>query len=130
MGFQKGIDREQTILFPLSLEEMIPNEHPLRIIDLFIQKLDLEKLEFIQIVAAGEGRPAYDPRDQLKLYLYGYLNRIRTSRLLELECVRNIELIWLLKGLKPCFRTIAGFRSSNSAGLKNLLRHFVSMMNK
>lgn len=130
MSFLKGIDREQTMLFPVSLEEMIPKEHPVRIIDLFIQTLDLERLEFIQVVAAGEGRPAYDPKDLLKLYLYGYLNRIRTSRLLERECVRNIELIWLLKGLKPCFRTIAGFRSSNSAGLKNLFRHFVSLMNK
>ena len=128
MGFQNGIDREQTLLFPVSLEEMIPKEHHVRIIDLFIQKLDLQKLGFISSVPAAEGRPAYDPKDLLKLYLYGYLNRIRTSRLLERECLRNVEVMWLLRGLKPCFRTIAGFRSMNSVGLKNLFRHFVRIM--
>ena len=128
MGFQNGIDREQTILFPVSLEEMIPKEHPVRIIDLFIQTLDLQKLGFISSVPAAEGRPAYDPKDLLKLYLYGYLNRIRTSRLLERECLRNMEVMWLLKGLKPCFRTIAGFRSANPEGLKNLFRYFVQVM--
>lgn len=75
-----------------------------------------------------DGRPGYHPKDRLRLYLYGYLNRIRTSRLLERECKRNIELIWLMKGLSPCFRTIAGFRSENPLGLKNLFRHFVKMM--
>jgi transposase len=128
MGFQKGIDREQTLLFPLSLEEMIPEEHPARIIDLFIHNLDLQKLGFIDSVPETEGRPPYDPKDLLKLYLYGYLNRIRTSRLLERECLRNVEVMWLLRGLKPCFRTIAGFRSANSEGLKNLFRHFVQIM--
>ncbi len=130
MSFQKGIDREQTLLFPVSIEEMIPKEHPVRIIDLFIGTLDLQKLGFIEAGSAVEGRPAYDPKDLLKLYLYGYLNRIRTSRLLERECERNVEVMWLLKGLKPCFRTIAGFRSTNSEGLKNLFRHFVQVMKK
>lgn len=128
MSFQKGNDREQTLLFPVSLEEMITKEHPVRIIDLFIQTLDLQKLGFFSSAPASEGRPAYDPKDLLKLYLYGYLNRIRTSRLLERECLRNVEVMWLLKGLKPCFRTIAGFRSMNSEGLKNLFRHFVLLM--
>ena len=130
MSFQKGIDREQTLLFPVSIEEMIPKEHPVRIIDLFIGPLDLQKLGFIEAGSAVEGRPAYDPKDLLKLYLYGYLNRIRTSRLLERECERNVEVMWLLKGLKRCFRTIAGFRSTNSEGLKNLFRHFVQVMKK
>ena len=128
MGFQNGIDREQTMLFPVSLEEMIPEEHPVRIIDLFIQTLDLQKLGFISSAPAAEGRPAFDPKDLLKLYLYGYLNRIRTSRLLERECERNVEVMWLLRGLKPCFRTIAGFRSANHEGLKNLFRYFVQIM--
>lgn len=128
MAFQKGIDRGQSLLFPVSLEEMIADEHPVRIIDLFIQTLDLQKLGFSSTVPAAEGRPAYDPKDLLKLYLYGYLNRIRTSRLLERECTRNVEVMWLLKGLKPCFRTIAGFRSLNSDGLKNLFRYFVQVM--
>ena len=83
---------------------------------------------FLAFLPAAEGRPAYDPKDLLKLYLYGYLNRIRTSRLLERECERNVELMWLLRGLKPCFRTIAGFRSANSDGLKNLFRYFVQIM--
>jgi transposase len=130
MGFQKGIDRNQNMLFPINLEDMIPKEHPVRIIDLFIHTLDLTKLGFLISVPADEGRPGYDPKDLLKLYLYGYLNRIRTSRLLERECERNVEVMWLLKGLKPCFRTIAGFRSMNSAGLKNLFRHFVLLMKK
>lgn len=128
MAFQKGIDREQTLLFPVSLEEMVPKEHPVRIIDLFIQTLDLGKLGFNKTIEASQGRPAYDPKDLLKLYLYGYLNRIRTSRLLERECERNLEVMWLLKGLKPCFRTIAGFRSDNPEGLRNLFRYFVQMM--
>ncbi|HRH67830.1 MAG TPA: IS1182 family transposase [Bacteroidia bacterium] len=128
MAFQTGVDREQALLFPVSLEEMIPKEHPVRIIDLFIQALDLHKLGFANTLPAVEGRPAYDPKDLLKLYLYGYLNRIRTSRLLERECERNVEVMWLLRGLKPCFRTIAGFRSANSEGLKNLFRYFVQIM--
>jgi transposase len=81
---------------------------------LFIHTLDLKKLEFLSSVLAVEGRPGYDPKDLLKLYLDGYLNRIRTSCLLERECERNVEVMSPLKGLMPCFRTIAGFRSSNS----------------
>jgi len=128
MAFQTGLDREQALLFPVSLEEMIPKEHPVRIIDLFIETLDLKKLGFQVSLPAAEGRPAYDPKDLLKLYLYGYLNRIRTSRLLERECERNVEVMWLLRGLKPCFRTIAGFRSENPDGLKSLFRYFVQIM--
>jgi len=128
MGFQKGINRAQTLLFPVSLEEMIPEEHPVRIIDLFIQALDLQKIGFVSSMPAADGRPAYDPKDLLKHNLYGYLNRIRTSRLLERECLRNVEVMWLLRGIKPCFRTIAGFRSANPEGLKNLFRYFVQIM--
>ncbi len=128
MAFQTGINREQSLLFPVSLEEMIPKEHPIRIIDLFIETLDLKELGFLASLPAAEGRPAYNPKDLLKLYLYGYLNRIRTSRLLERECERNVEIMWLLRGLKPCFRTIAGFRSANPEGLKNLFRYFVQVM--
>ena len=90
MNFQEGVDRNQALLFSVSLEEMIPEEHPVRIIDLFIQTLDLQKSGFISSAPAAEGRPAYDTKDLLKLYLYGYLNRVRTSRLLERECGRNV----------------------------------------
>ena len=128
MSYQAGIDRDQAALFPMTIEELIPQEHLVRIIDLFIQNTDLKKLGFSDEHISMEGRPGYDPKDLLKLYLYGYLNRIRTSRLLERECIRNIELIWLLKGLTPCFRTISGFRSENAEGLKNLFRYFVQLL--
>lgn len=91
----------------------------------FVRGLDLGKRGFTKATKAEEGRPAYHPADLLKLYLYGYLNRFRTSRLLERECKRNIELIWLRRGLQPCFRTIAGFRSENADAFRNLFRHFV-----
>ena len=125
MGYITGFDRDQTVLFPATLEESIDENNPVRLVDLFIKGLDLTKLGFKKMVKSEDGRPGYDPADLLKLYLYGYLNRIRTSRLLERECKRNIELIWLLKGLQPCFRTIAGFRSENPEAFRNLFRHFV-----
>ena len=124
----KGDDRNQTTVFPLTLEEFIAEDNPVRIIDLFIDGLDLNKLEFIATGNSIEGRPGYEPKILLKLYLYGYLNRIRTSRLLERECERNIEVMWLLGNLKPCFRTIAGFRSDNKTALKNLFKLFVQLL--
>jgi transposase len=104
--------------------------NPVRIIDLFVEGLDLNKLQFIAKGKSVDGRPAYDNKILLKLYLYGYLNRIRTSRLLQRECERNVELMWLLGNLKPCFRTIAGFRSDNKTALQNLFKHFVQMIRK
>jgi transposase len=98
IGFQKGIDRDQINLFPVNLKDMIPKEHPVRIIDLFIHTLDPKKLGFLSTVPGLEGRPEHDPKDLLKLYLYGYLNQIRTSCLLERECERNVEVMWPLKG--------------------------------
>ena len=125
MGYVSGFDRTQTALFPVTVDEMIDENNVVRLVELYINGLDLKKLGFQKVVSNEEGRPCYDPSDLLKLYLYGYLNRIRTSRLLERECKRNIELIWLLKGLQPCFRTIAGFRSEHPQAFKNLFRHFV-----
>ena len=125
MAYISGFDRSQTALFPLSVDELIDNNNVVRLVELFINGLTLEKFGFLNAPANEEGRPAYDPADLLKLYVYGYLNRIRTSRLLERECKRNIELIWLLKGLQPCFRTIAGFRSEHPESFKNLFNHFV-----
>lgn len=123
-----GIDRTQTSAFPITLEEMIPEDHPARVIDAYIEGLDLVALGFIQKGHSIEGRPGYDTKVLLKIYLYGYLNRIRTSRLLERECKRNVELIWLIGGLRPCFRTIAGFRSDNVSALENLFRSFVQLL--
>ena len=125
MTYISGFDRSQTALFPATVDELIDQNNVVRLIEIFINGLDLKKFGFAKAVLAEEGRPGYDPADLLKLYLYGYLNRIRTSRLLERECKRNMELIWLLKGLQPCFRTIAGFRSEHPDAFKNLFRHFV-----
>jgi len=128
MSHIKGEIRNQSTAFPVTLEEMIDENNPVRVIDLFIDGLDMDKLQFIATGNKKEGRPAYEPKILLKLYLYGYLNRIRTSRLLERECERNLEVIWLLGNLKPCFRTIAGFRSDNKAALNNLFKLFVQML--
>jgi len=125
MAYISGFDRSQTALFPVTVDELIDENNVVRLVELFINGLDLKKFGFKKVVSNEEGRPCYDPSDLLKLYIYGYLNRIRTSRLLERECKRNIELIWLLKGLQPCFRTIAGFRSEHPDAFKNLFRHFV-----
>ncbi len=110
----KGDNRNQASAFPLTIDQLIDQDNPVRVIDLFIDGLDLSKLEFITTGKSIEGRPAYDNKSLLKLYLYGYLNRIRSSRLLERECERNEEAMWLMNNLKPCFRTIAGFRSNMS----------------
>ncbi len=101
------------MLFPPSLDEYITEENPVRFIDAFVDHLDLQALGFKRAVAAPTGRPAYYPGDLLKLYLYGYLNRVRSSRLLERETQRNVEVMWLLKKLMPDFKTIADFRKDN-----------------
>ncbi len=123
-----GIDRSQTSAFPITLDEMIAEDHSVRVVDAFVDGLDIKQLGFSDFGASREGRPAYDTRVLLKLYIYGYLNRIRTSRLLERECARNIELMWLLGNLRPCFRTIAGFRSDNRKALEKLFKLFVQML--
>lgn len=123
-----GTDRDQLSMFPFSMDDMVDQDNPVRIIDLFVNRFDLTTLGFSRAITAEEGRPPYHPSDLMKLYLYGYLNRIRSSRKLERECLRNIELIWLLKGLHPSFRTIAGFRSSHPVQIKNFFREFVAMI--
>jgi transposase len=130
MKYIEGFNRNQSILFPQCIDEIIPEDSEVRIIDAFVDSLPLKDLGFLEHQPSEEGRPMYHPKDLFKLYVYGYLNRIRTSRLLERECERNIELIWLLKGLRPCFRTIAGFRSENPEAFRNTFRHFVSRLNK
>jgi transposase len=105
MAYIKGEDRNQVIMFPEYLDEYIAEENPVRVIDAFVDGLDLERLGFKRTAPIAVGHPSYDPRDILKLYLYGYLNRIRSSRRLEHEAIRNIEVIWLLKKLSPDFKT-------------------------
>ncbi len=110
MGFIEGEARGQGALFPARLEELIPQDHFCRVIDAFVNRLDMQKLGFVRAEAAETGRPGYDPRDLLKLYLYGYLQQIRSSRRLENECRRNVELMWLLGRLCPDHKSIAEFR--------------------
>src|SRR6202162_2103872 len=110
MGFIEGEARAQGMLFPVTLEELIPADHFCRVIDAFVDRLDMQGLGFARAEAAETGRPGYDPRDLLKLYLYGYLQQIRSSRRLESECRRNVELMWLLGRLRPDHKSIAEFR--------------------
>jgi len=127
MGYIKGADRNQIILFPESIDDYIDYDNPVRIIDEYVAQLDLEELGFKRAVCASVGRPPYNPKDILKLYLYGYLNRVRSSRRLEHEAARNIEVIWLLKKLKPDFKTIADFRKDNKKALKSVFREFTKL---
>src|ERR1700757_5167525 len=110
MGYIQGERRSQGTLFPVVLEDFIPADHVCRVIDAFVDTLAMSQLGFERAKAADTGRPGYDPRDLLKVYLYGYLNQIRSSRRLEAECRRNVELMWLLGRLYPDHKSIAEFR--------------------
>jgi Transposase and inactivated derivatives len=127
MSYIKGEERDQTTLFPGSIDEYISDNNTVRIIDEYVQQLDMEGLGFLKAVCPSIGRPPYNPKDLLKLYLYGYLNRIRSSRRLEQEAGRNLEVIWLMKKLKPDFKTIADFRRDNKIALKKVFRDFTKL---
>lgn len=124
MAYIKGEDRYQITLFPDSIDEYITEDNPVRLIDAYVDGLDLKSFGFNGTNPSATGHPSYDPKDKLKLYLYGYLNRIRSSRRLEDEAARNIEVIWLLKKIKPDFKTIADFRKDNKKALKAVFRDF------
>jgi transposase len=124
MNHRAGLDRSQTLLFPERLEDYIAAENPVRFLDAFVASLDLHALGFARAICARTGRPPYDPAALLKLYLYGYLHRVRSSRLLEAECHRNVEVLWLLGKLTPDFKTIADFRKDNLQPLKAVARQF------
>jgi transposase len=124
MNFQRGADRSQVQLLPPCIDDYVPSNAPARFIDAFVEKLDLKTLGFTHAETASTGRPPYHPGDLIRLYIYGYLNRIRSSRRLEAEAGRNLELIWLLGGLKPDFKTIADFRKSNGPAFKALFKQF------
>ena len=113
--FIEGEDRRQATLLPDSLEDYVTEDNPVRVIDVFIDELDLEALGFAGIMPEATGRPAYHPATLLKIYLYGYLNRVQSSRRLERETKRNIELMWLTGRLMPDFKTIADFRADMGA---------------
>lgn len=110
MSYIQGESRQQQSLFPPTLDDFIPSDHVCRVIEAFVDKLDMGGLGFQRAEPAGTGRPGYDPRDLLKLYLYGYLHQVRSSRRLEAECRRNIEVMWLLGRLSPDYKSIAEFR--------------------
>ncbi len=128
-AFKSGDSREQPSLLPPRIEDYVGPDNPVRAIDSFVNALDLAKLGFRHAERrVGAGQPPYDPSDLLKLYLYGYINRVRSSRRLEREAGRNLELIWLLRNLQPGYRTIANFRKENWAALKAANRSFVLLM--
>lgn len=110
MAYIEGEARGQHTLFPSTLDDLIPTDHVCRVIEAFVAKLSMEKLGFMRAEPAETGRPGYDPRDLLKLYLYGYLHQVRSSRRLEAECRRNVEVMWLLGRLIPDYKSIAEFR--------------------
>jgi transposase len=125
MSYVEGESREQRILFPEVLDDYISEENVVRFIDVFVDGLEMEELGFDRTAPKETGRPPYDPRDLLKLYIYGYVNRIRTSRTLERECQRNVELMWLMRKLRPDFKTIADFRKDNRKAFRGVFRQFV-----
>src|SRR5881227_638933 len=125
--FIDGEDRMQQALLPHSLEDYVGEENPVRVIEVFIDELDLAALGFSGMRPAVTGRPAYHPSTLLKIYLYGYLNRVQSSRRLEREAQRNIELMWLVGRLAPDFKTIADFRKGNGEAIQSVCRQFVEL---
>lgn len=124
MRYIQGTDRDQISMLPMCIDDFITDENPVRVVDAFVDSLNLAKLGFARSIPAGTGRPAYDPKDLLKLYCYGYRHNIRSSRRLEAETHRNLEVIWLLGGLKPDHKTISDFRKDNKVALKNAFKQF------
>lgn len=129
MPYIKGEDRGQVTLMPECLDDYVSEENPARVIDAFVNSLEIAKLG-IKAEAAVEGRPGYDPRDMLKLYTYGCVNKVRSSRRLQREAGRNVEVMWLLKKIVPDFRCIADFRKKNAGAIKNVFREFVKLCDK
>lgn len=125
--FVEGEDRTQGTLLPERLDDYVGEDNPVRAIDAFVELLDLKELGFAGAEPKSTGRPAYHPAVLLKLYIYGYLNRIQSSRRLEREAQRNLELIWLSGRLAPDFKTIADFRRDNGKGIRNVCRRFVML---
>ena len=120
-----GTHRDQTVLFPNTIDQYVDKENPVRFIDAFVDGLNLEKLGFKHSIPADTGRPSYNPSDLLKLYVYGYLNQVRSSRKLEKECHRNVEVMWLMKKLTPDHKTIAEFRKDNVDCIKGVFQEFL-----
>ena len=125
MGHVTGESRCQATLFPEVLDDVVGRNDPVRVIDAFVDSLDLAELGFSKVAAEEMGRPPYAPGDLLKLYIYGYLHRIRASRRLEAETHRNVQVMWLIKRLTPGFKTIADFRKDHARAIVGVCRAFI-----
>jgi transposase len=123
--FVQGDNRTQSFLLPEALDDYVTDTNPVRVVDVFVDELDLRKLGFEGVEPALTGRPSYHPEVMLKIYIYGYLNRVQSSRRLEREAERNIELMWLTGRLAPDFKTIARFRKDNGKAIRSVCRQFV-----
>ena len=123
--FVEGEDRSQSTLLPERLDDYVTEDNPVGVVDVFVDNLDLAALGFDRAIAQATGRPGYHPATLLKIYIYGYLNRVQSSRRLEREAHRNIELMWLTGRLAPDFKTIADFRKDNGAAIRQVCREFV-----
>ena len=125
--FVEGLDRGQSTLFPECLEDWIGEDNPVRVIDVFVDELDLAELGFGGVDPEATGRPSYHPSVLLKLYIYGYLNRVQSSRRLEREAGRNVEVMWLMGRLVPDHKTIADFRKDNGRAIRQVCARFVAL---
>ena len=128
MGYEEGKQRDQREIYAPSLDEQIAADHPVRVVDAFVDGLEMGGLGFEKAEPAWTGRPGYDPRDMLKLFLYGYINRVHSSRRLQRECARNIEVKWLINSLEPDFRTISDFRKDNRLAIKETFKAFITIL--
>lgn len=117
MAYKKGQDRRQRVLFPDCIDEYVEADAPVRLFDAFVDSLKMDELCFVRSTPAETGTPGYDPRDLLKLYIYGYFYQVRSSRKLARECKCNVEVMWLLSKLTPDFRTISDFRKDNKEAI-------------
>lgn len=124
MAYISGMNRNQAQMFPEYLDDYVDDDNPVRVIEVFVESLDLKKLQFAKINSGGPGAPSYNPKDLLKLYLYGYMSSIRSSRKLEKATYVNIEVIWLIRKLHPDFKTIADFRKENKNQIKLIFKQF------
>jgi len=130
MAYKEKASRDQIMLLPDSIDEYVGEDNPVRVIDAFVDSLNMKALNFTKSTPADTGCPAYDPSDLLKLYIYGYYNRIRSGRKLKTECGRNVEVMWLMGKLQPDFRTITDFRKENAKSLKLVFKEFVRLCDK
>jgi len=126
--YKEGINRNQQQFFPPSLDELVDEDNQVRAVELYVEQLDFKKMGFDDTSTSFEGQKSYSPKLLLKIYIYGYLNKVRSSRALEKENSRNIELMWLTQGLKPTYKTISDFRKNNPKALKAVFKDFVLIL--